>query len=122
MNVSFTRARSKLIIFGSRKTLQAAPLLSEFFTLMSDKGWILQLPPNADKIHKHIINTIVPLQYLEERNPGKRIAIKMEENRKDGGKRNQEGGRLIKKAKRSKAEGGVLRGRPILQDLVNGDK
>jgi hypothetical protein len=32
MNVSFTRARSKLIIIGSRKMLQSTPLPSHFFT------------------------------------------------------------------------------------------
>ncbi|KAH8829949.1 Dna2-domain-containing protein [Flagelloscypha sp. PMI_526] len=47
MNVSFTRARSKLVIFGSRKTLQGEPLLKDFFKLMSSRGWILALPPKA---------------------------------------------------------------------------
>ncbi|KAJ6501059.1 AAA domain-containing protein [Mycena vitilis] len=41
MNVSFTRARSKFIIFGSRKTLQSAPLLREFFDLVESRGWLL---------------------------------------------------------------------------------
>ncbi|KAF9010450.1 Dna2-domain-containing protein [Hymenopellis radicata] len=51
MNVSFTRARSKLIIFGSRKTLQGTPLLKEFFVLMESKDWILQLPAGAHASH-----------------------------------------------------------------------
>lgn len=122
MNVSFTRARSKLIIFGSRKTLQSAPLLSEFFTLMSSKGWILQLPPKANTMHAHLINPFIPLPQLEERSPGKRVAVKMEESKKDEGREDQVGGRLTKKFKQSRVEDGVLRGRPILKDLVNGDK
>jgi DNA replication ATP-dependent helicase Dna2 len=41
MNVSFTRARAKLVIFGSRKTLQREPLLAQFFKLMEEQKWIL---------------------------------------------------------------------------------
>lgn len=121
MNVSFTRAQSKLVIFGSRRTLQSAPLLSEFFTLMSGKGWILQLPPKADIMHAHTINPVMSLQQIEERSPGKRVAVKMEECKKDEGKENQAGGRPTKKVKRPRVEDGVLRGRPILKDLFNGD-
>ncbi|KAH8109923.1 Dna2-domain-containing protein [Phellopilus nigrolimitatus] len=44
INVAFTRARAKLVIFGSRKTLQASPLLADFFGLMDKRGWVLSLP------------------------------------------------------------------------------
>ena len=54
MNVSFTRARSKLVIFGSRKTLQREPLLAQFFDLMETQGWILALPPGADIAHARV--------------------------------------------------------------------
>lgn len=57
MNVTFTRAKTKLIIFGSRKTLQAAPLLDDFFKLMDNKGWILTLPPHADQHHESVRHT-----------------------------------------------------------------
>lgn len=52
MNVSFTRARSKLVIFGSRKTLKADPLLAQFFELMEERGWVYELPVNAHLVHK----------------------------------------------------------------------
>ncbi|KAI0718426.1 Dna2-domain-containing protein [Cerioporus squamosus] len=106
MNVSFTRARSKLIIIGSRKTLQAAPLLREFFELMEGKGWILALPPDAHLMHDFVGAT-----------PRKRPAADMTSDvfgATDGS---------AEKAKRSKnasaAEESILRGRPLLRDVVN---
>jgi DNA replication ATP-dependent helicase Dna2 len=108
MNVSFTRARSKLVIFGSRKTLQAAPLLAEFFELMEGQGWILQLPPNAHKMH--------PIPSNRVATPNKRTMDALE------GKENTESARPTKRVKRPRTEEGLLRGRPILQDLVNEEK
>ena len=52
MNVSFTRARSKLVIFGSRKTLSADPLLAQFFKHMAGRGWVYELPKDAHLVHK----------------------------------------------------------------------
>jgi len=118
MNVSFTRARSKLVIFGSRKTLQSAPLLSEFFTLMDGKGWILPLPSNADKMHSH---TAHPIVLKGGCGPGKRGAAKMEGGKVTVGKENETTVRPVKKIKKLGAEAAVVRGRPILQDLVNGE-
>jgi DNA replication ATP-dependent helicase Dna2 len=54
MNVSFTRARCKLVIVGSRKTLQREPLLAQFFDLMESQGWILALPTGADVAHARV--------------------------------------------------------------------
>ncbi|KAJ7095853.1 DNA replication factor Dna2-domain-containing protein [Mycena belliarum] len=105
MNVSFTRARSKLIIFGSRKTLQTAPLLHEFFHLVESKGWILHLPPNADSAH--------PSLSAGAQNASKRSADAMDQF---GAKENISVGRPQKKPKLKE---GVLRGRPILRDLMN---
>ncbi|KAJ7505308.1 DNA replication factor Dna2-domain-containing protein [Mycena galericulata] len=109
MNVSFTRARSKLIIFGSRKTLETAPLLQEFFDLMEDKGWILPLPPNADTLHA----------VLSAGGSGalKRGAEDMDEV--VVAKENAVGRPQKKPKLKRVAEDGLLRGRPILRDLVN---
>jgi DNA replication ATP-dependent helicase Dna2 len=51
INVSFTRARRKLVIFGSRRTLAADRLLSDFFALVDEKGWARALPVNAHRLH-----------------------------------------------------------------------
>ncbi|KAJ7134639.1 Dna2-domain-containing protein [Mycena epipterygia] len=110
MNVSFTRARSKLIIFGSRKTLQTAPLLQEFFDLVESKGWILRLPPNADTLH--------PALSVGASNAPKRGAEDMDQPL--AAKDNLPTGRPQKKPKlKTVAEEGMLRSRPILRDLMN---
>ncbi|ESK91611.1 dna replication helicase dna2 [Moniliophthora roreri MCA 2997] len=104
MNVSFTRARSKLIIIGSRKTLAGAELLNEFFKLMEDKGWILQLPPRADVVHsgsfpsgnKRSAEGITEKENPLEEQPQKRL--------------------------RRVEEDVLTRSRPILKDLVNDAK
>ncbi|KAJ7863097.1 DNA replication factor Dna2-domain-containing protein [Mycena olivaceomarginata] len=111
MNVSFTRARSKLIIFGSRRTLQTAPLLQEFFELVESRGWILQLPPGADTLHPALAAGV-------SASASKRAAADMELPLE--GKENVlVSGRPLKKPKLKRAEEGMLRGRPILRDLMN---
>lgn len=51
INVSFTRAKKKLVIFGSRKTLGSDKLLSDFLDLMDRNGWIYTLKPGAEGLH-----------------------------------------------------------------------
>ncbi|TDL20255.1 Dna2-domain-containing protein [Rickenella mellea] len=107
MNVAFTRARSKLIIFGSRKTLQVSPLLAEFFSLMDERGWILQLPPGADTLH-----TKPPTTRITNKRPATEdLRSQIKEN--DG---------LRKKVKKVNAEEGMLRSRPVLRDVFNASK
>ena len=91
INVAFTRARSKLIIFGSRKTLNASPLLAEFFKLMESNRWVLTLPVGVNAIHNR-----VPLP--SEARPSQ----------------SQSSG-----PKHASVEVGLLRSRPILRDVVN---
>lgn len=49
INVCLTRAKSKLIVFGSRSTVAAAPLdhLQRFFAAVDAKGWTYTLPKEA---------------------------------------------------------------------------
>ncbi|ORY35636.1 putative DNA replication helicase dna2 [Naematelia encephala] len=51
INVSFTRAKKKLVIFGSARTLRSDPLLCKFLKLMQGKGWVYKLPKGADQLH-----------------------------------------------------------------------
>ncbi|KDQ55464.1 hypothetical protein JAAARDRAFT_133813 [Jaapia argillacea MUCL 33604] len=108
MNVSFTRAKSKLIIFGSRSTLQATPLLSQFFQLMDGQGWILRLPANAHEMHAPVLRKTSMKRSVEELDK----VVVLKENVVGSG-------RPMKKMKKGKAEEGLLKGRPILKDLVN---
>ncbi|KAI9851445.1 MAG: Tripartite DNA replication factor [Thelocarpon superellum] len=52
INVAFTRARTKLLILGSRSTLAGGnDLLKRFVDLMDSRRWIYHLPPNAESMH-----------------------------------------------------------------------
>ncbi|PBK71331.1 Dna2-domain-containing protein [Armillaria solidipes] len=108
MNVSFTRARSKLIIFGSRKTLQDVPLLKEFFALMEGQKWIMQLPPKADVSHARAFDATTP---------SKRVVEDTFSQRKENASSIRPQKKM--KVKKGVTEEGLLRSRPILRDLVN---
>ncbi|KAF4566186.1 Tripartite DNA replication factor [Pleurotus pulmonarius] len=151
MNVSFTRAKSKLVLFGSRKTLESTPLLEEFFKLMDLHQWMLKLPPGADKMHLQLQPSGEAVK-LEGYTPESTLKRSSEElgSTADESKENlsftpstpspttdvEDGHR--RPSKRTKpspppptlsqrgnphgSRGGFLRGRHILQDLVNDGK
>ena len=141
MNVSFTRARCKLVIFGSRSTLQPVQLLDDFFQLMEGNGWILQLPPGADVVHRGAfaaesngsmdVGQDVPSQsvkndtsQLASYKPFKRPADDADEEVELRSKENMSLGEIRAKKKlktggMGRSVAGILKGRPILQDLVN---
>lgn len=122
INVAFTRAKSKLIIFGSRKTLQTSPVMVEFFHLMDEKGWILDLKAGADSLHEDedergISNVRVKaeqgvLKTSEKKRGISEVAVKSE-NMEASASRN------VKKAK-IVTEEAFVRSRPILRDILNG--
>lgn len=51
VNVAFTRARTKLLVLGSQKTLRGNDLLKDFVNMMEDKDWRYDLPPGALEGH-----------------------------------------------------------------------
>ena len=134
MNVSFTRARSKLVLFGSRKTLQREPLLAQFFGLMEEQGWIFQLPPGSETVHAKAFETTVVASAQRSEREKHPATIKAGQKRRHTGKENtavkteqpnqrKELPPPAKKARLEKkvngdARTGLLNGRPILQDLV----
>ncbi|KAG1738190.1 AAA domain-containing protein [Suillus lakei] len=109
INVSFTRARSKLIIIGSRKTLNSTKLLSVFLALMDERGWILTLPADADVKHPAFQSERCGI-----RSPAKRS--------KENGSVASINEPPLKKPRTPRVEEGILKGRPILQDVVNGGR
>lgn len=48
INVSFTRAKAKLVVFGSAGTLTTDRLMTDFLRLMDSRGWLIRLPLGAD--------------------------------------------------------------------------
>ncbi|KAF7732134.1 Tripartite DNA replication factor [Apophysomyces ossiformis] len=51
INVAFTRARRKLIVFGSLSTLESSSLFSDFLKLLRQNNWIYKLPEDAHTQH-----------------------------------------------------------------------
>jgi DNA replication ATP-dependent helicase Dna2 len=58
INVSFTRAKKKLVIFGSATTMGSDKLLKSFLDLMEEKNWILRLKAGAEKSHSQLIESV----------------------------------------------------------------
>ncbi|KAJ3013117.1 Tripartite DNA replication factor [Thoreauomyces humboldtii] len=52
INVALTRAKEKLIIFGSKSTLREAPVFARSLEVIDSKGWELRLPPGAQNFHE----------------------------------------------------------------------
>ena len=112
--MSFTRARSKLIIIGSRKTLRNAPVLAEFFELVESKGWILPLGPGAELLHQPRATPVIQRVAKPVITGGaKRVRAD------DVGKENVPVSPLQRKTKKTKLDHGVLRSRAMLRDVVN---
>lgn len=51
VNVALTRARSKLVVFGSKRTLRNNDLLTKFMALVDKNKWSVNLPKGADEMH-----------------------------------------------------------------------
>ncbi len=51
INVAFTRARTKLLVVGSRSTLAGNELLKTFVDMADARGWTVDLPPAAQHMH-----------------------------------------------------------------------
>jgi DNA replication ATP-dependent helicase Dna2 len=105
VNVAFTRAKSKLIIFGSKSTIRETNPLDEFVKLVEAKEWVYTMPHDA---FPHEVHTRSP---RKQTSPSKRLAAK--ENllpRVEGVK----GGKVMKVTGAT-----VLKGRAVLRDIVN---
>ncbi|KZO94575.1 Dna2-domain-containing protein [Calocera viscosa TUFC12733] len=103
INVSFTRARAKLVIVGSRSTLGASALLKEFLELMEGKGWIYALPAGAHLRHA---------EQLGSQAQGESLKRVSEESEEDGDNTS-----VDTPAKKAKVENPTKRA--ILGDIIN---
>jgi len=106
INVAFTRARSKLIILGSKSTLSSNELLKKFVDLMYESQWVYDFPENA-----HLSHSVTSSQELLS--PMKRARVEDGENSP----------RRSKARKTTKT--GIMKGRvlfakrPVLRDIAN---
>jgi len=105
VNVAFTRAKSKLIIFGSKSTIRETSPLDQFVKLVESRGWVYQLPSEAA-----IATTKSPRKLSRKET----MAAKENLPPREG---------LGKMGKTMKVAGAtVLKGRTILRDIVNEHK
>lgn len=116
LNVSLTRARSKLVIIGSRKTLQGNDLLKKFFAIMDEKKWVLTLGKDAHCIHP-LVSSKKPSRpfkrAVEDRSP-----TRSPENFPRSPFRPNKKSKVANFGDQS----GLLRGRNLLKDLMNDSK
>jgi DNA replication ATP-dependent helicase Dna2 len=96
INVSFTRAKKKLVIFGSATTMGSDKLLKSFLDLMEEKNWILRLKAGAERSHSQLIESVTA------------------ERAGRGGEDKE-----VKVKREVKVEKGILNGRPFLKEALD---
>ncbi|KAF9431240.1 Tripartite DNA replication factor [Podila epigama] len=142
INVAFTRAKRKLVVFGSRQTLQGSPVFERFLILMEQQNWILRLAPDAQHHHPKLSSQLKkgsvvskPARYYQELSrldgtigdrddgyedeDGDMVEIEPEEPDKENIERNQLGqAQASKEVKVLRAkENVVLKGLPIMKNI-----
>lgn len=126
VNVAITRAKSKLIIVGSKSTFGKSEdrVLEGLVQIMDEQGWIQDLPVDAMESHKFEggLGTQTPTQGIRRRGGvmqssqemgGQRVRVDDKENR----------GFFRKPAKVVKGSVDVeklLDKRPVMRDIING--
>lgn len=92
VNVAITRSKSKLIILGSKSTLKSVKMLEAFMALIESRGWMYDLPPNADKFYE--------FAFIENlSNPERNVKPKANQN-------------LTKNSR-------IINNNPLIRDIIN---
>jgi DNA replication ATP-dependent helicase Dna2 len=77
VNVALTRARSKLVVFGSKRTLKNNDLLTKFMALVDGRRWSIDLPKAADELHAFAYVSQQAVAVAEAASAQKRSPTKM---------------------------------------------
>ena len=122
VNVALTRARTKLLVLGSKSTLKCNDLLSDFINLMESRKWVYSLPRNATEGHVfEDAGTQISGMASFERKPQATKSPVKSGTLADAlglGKENKIGAK--RPAKQSKLDVGmVMKKRPVLRDIIN---
>jgi DNA replication ATP-dependent helicase Dna2 len=139
VNVALTRARSKLIILGSEKTLSSNELLRDMVKLCREKGWVLDLSNEAVEGHgfdegvsqtgktptRPMYSSKQVVSPRAEESPTKRRKVMGEVAGNSTSPKNKVGGspgqgRKVPGKVVTAGKRGVLDGRPVLRDVYNG--
>ena len=106
VNVAITRAKKKLIVIGSQRTLAHDALLNQFLHMVHAKGWSYDLQPGAHEMHEPVrFENGAVAEVTTKTAGGPRLKV----NRFQAGKR----------ALLSSASTGDKGGRSVLKDVVN---
>ncbi|KAJ5810103.1 uncharacterized protein N7503_002321 [Penicillium pulvis] len=135
VNVAFTRARTKLLVLGSRSTMRDGnELLRKYVRLVESKGWVYNLPPGAAESHSFQSDPLESSQMpfaspgaakvpgsAKKRSPTVKNESQYREPLSPLGSRQPASGLRVPAKKGAKIKNGntVLGNRPILQDLLN---
>ncbi|KAL8800044.1 MAG: hypothetical protein Q9182_005444 [Xanthomendoza sp. 2 TL-2023] len=125
VNVALTRARTKLLILGSKSTLKGNVLLEQFVKLMDTNGWTYDLPKGAMEGHVfddgatpftaksscHETSTTVKTELKKSPVKRKRIDSFFDRDGQDENRRPAKVGKVTQRA--------LLGSRPVLRDIIN---
>ena len=121
VNVALTRARTKLLVLGSKSTLVGNELLKDFVALVERRGWYYDLPAGACEGHVWEEGTtqVSGMGSVDGKVEEKSAKEKKTKDARSVGKENILGGRKMP-AKQARLDVGALMGkRAILRDIVN---
>ncbi|PWN42091.1 hypothetical protein IE81DRAFT_314288 [Ceraceosorus guamensis] len=128
INVSLTRAQRKLVMVGSRKTLQEVPLLHKLLELVDGKGWCIDLERDDHRrfcapqgLWTSLANAASSQsQYLFDCTPS---ATEKQNPGRAGASFGPAAESTLKNAPAHHAGSGALvRKRPLLRDIINEQK
>ena len=120
VNVALTRARTKLLVLGSKSTLVGNDLLKNLVKLMEDRGWLYDLPVGACEGHVFEDgSTQISAKGSVETKAENKVHVGDQKRGLGEGKENKSARRLP--AKQGKINMNALLGtRAVLRDIVNG--
>ena len=84
INVAVTRARSKLVLFGSKSTLGADALLEKLLGLLEGRRWVLDLPVDAERSHAFEVGATGPSMPTPGKTPRKLGSLGVSEEEREG--------------------------------------
>jgi DNA replication ATP-dependent helicase Dna2 len=121
VNVALTRARSKLIILGSEKTLSTNELLRDMVLLCREKGWVHDLA--VDAVESHGFDEGFSQTGKSAGSPPvkkRKVLGEVAGNQGSPKKKTVVGGMKVPGKVVMAGKRGVLEGRPVLMDVYNG--
>ena len=121
INVAFTRAKTKLLVVGSRDTLKGSgehEMLSRFVRLMEEREWVYDLA--SDALENHFFDdcaTQMTATGGANKSPKKTARSPLKSSQVREGKENQRPHAGPRKARVT--DKALLKGKPILRDVWN---